>query len=93
MTDEEIEAQARASKVNPPLTQQQLASMEIVWPEPKTLISLRLDGGVIRWFKDQGPGYQTRINSVLRAYILAMSRRSSRSKSRRSQPKSLKRVR
>jgi uncharacterized protein (DUF4415 family) len=34
----------------------------------KELISLRIDQDVIEWFKSQGPGYQTRINSVLRAF-------------------------
>jgi len=33
----------------------------------KELISLRVDQD-IEWFKAQGPGYQTRINSVLRAF-------------------------
>jgi uncharacterized protein (DUF4415 family) len=35
---------------------------------PKAAISLRLDADVLEWFKAQGPGYQTRINAVLRAY-------------------------
>lgn len=35
---------------------------------PKAAISLRLDADVLDWFKAQGPGYQTRINAVLRAY-------------------------
>jgi uncharacterized protein (DUF4415 family) len=34
----------------------------------KSLISLRIDQDVIEWFKGQGPGYQTRINAVLRAF-------------------------
>jgi uncharacterized protein (DUF4415 family) len=34
----------------------------------KELISLRIDQDVIELFKAQGPGYQTRINSVLRAF-------------------------
>lgn len=34
----------------------------------KALISLRLDEDVIAWFKAQGPGYQTPINAVLRAF-------------------------
>lgn len=34
----------------------------------KTSISLRLDQDVLEWFKAQGAGYQTRINSVLRAF-------------------------
>ena len=35
---------------------------------PKASISLRLDQDVLEWFKAQGTGYQTRINSVLRAF-------------------------
>jgi uncharacterized protein (DUF4415 family) len=35
---------------------------------PKASISLRVDQDVLEWFKAQGPGYQTRINTVLRAF-------------------------
>ena len=35
---------------------------------PKAAISLRVDADVLDWFKAQGPGYQTRINAILRAY-------------------------
>lgn len=35
---------------------------------PKASISLRLDRDVLEWFKARGPGYQTRINAVLRAF-------------------------
>lgn len=38
-------------------------------PEPKEKISLRLDADVLRWFRGQGPRYQSRINAVLRAYM------------------------
>jgi uncharacterized protein (DUF4415 family) len=34
----------------------------------KTSISLRMDADVLAWFKRQGPGYQTRMNAVLRAF-------------------------
>ena len=37
----------------------------------KAAISLRVDPEVLDWFKVQGPGYQTRINSILRAYMEA----------------------
>ena len=37
-------------------------------PPPKSAISLRMDRDVLEWFKTQGPGYQTRINAVLRAF-------------------------
>jgi uncharacterized protein (DUF4415 family) len=35
---------------------------------PKETISLRVDADVLEWFKAAGPGYQTRMNAVLRAY-------------------------
>ncbi len=35
---------------------------------PKAAISLRVEQDVLEWFKAQGPGYQTRINAVLRAF-------------------------
>ena len=34
----------------------------------KKSISLRVDADVLEWYKSQGPGYQTRINAVLRAF-------------------------
>ncbi len=38
-------------------------------PQPaKAAISLRIEQDVLEWFKAQGPGYQTRINAVLRAF-------------------------
>jgi uncharacterized protein (DUF4415 family) len=40
----------------------------------KAAISLRLDEDVLEWFKAQGPGYQTRINALLRAYKEAAGR-------------------
>jgi uncharacterized protein (DUF4415 family) len=44
---------------------------EAVMPEParKVLISLRVDPEVLDFFKAQGPGYQTRMNAVLQAYM------------------------
>ena len=40
-------------------------------PEPKTAVTIRLDRQVLNWFKTKGPGYQTRINALLRAYMEA----------------------
>jgi uncharacterized protein (DUF4415 family) len=40
-------------------------------PEPKTAVTIRLDQQVLKWFKAKGPGYQTRINALLRAYMEA----------------------
>jgi uncharacterized protein (DUF4415 family) len=35
---------------------------------PKTSIALRVDTDVLEWFKSKGPGYQTRMNAVVRAF-------------------------
>lgn len=40
-------------------------------PEPKATVTIRLDRQVLDWFKAKGPGYQTRINALLRAYMEA----------------------
>jgi len=37
----------------------------------KRAISLRVDPDVLDWFRSQGPGYQTHMNAVLRAYVTA----------------------
>jgi uncharacterized protein (DUF4415 family) len=41
--------------------------------EPKLAVSLRLDADVLRFFRDFGAGYQTRINEVLKAFMQARS--------------------
>ena len=39
----------------------------------KAPISLRVDPEVLDWYKASGPGYQTRMNAVLRAFMEAAS--------------------
>ena len=36
--------------------------------QAKASISLRVDADVLEWFKSKGPGYQTKMNAVLRAF-------------------------
>ncbi len=48
-----------------------IESIDVDTTPGKKLISLRLDKDVIDWFKDQGKGYQSRMNAVLRAYMKA----------------------
>ncbi len=70
LTDEDIDkAIASDPDAAPIMTDQELARARIVLPEPKRQISIRLDGEVIDWFKREGPGYQTRINGVLRTFM------------------------
>ncbi len=42
-----------------------------VYPKEKIAISIRLDKDIIDFFKGEGKGYQSKINSVLRSYIKA----------------------
>lgn len=40
-------------------------------PRTKQAVTIRYDSDILEWFKAQGKGYQTRMNSVLRAYVEA----------------------
>ena len=42
----------------------------------KEQLTIRVDSDVLEWYKRQGPGYQTRINALLRAYMQEHPRRS-----------------
>lgn len=42
----------------------------VVEPVAKRPISLRVDSDVLEWFKTQGPRYQSRINAVLRSFMM-----------------------
>lgn len=44
-------------------------NLKVAWPQPKQAISLRIDQDILSWFRDRGPGYQTRMNAVLRAFV------------------------
>jgi uncharacterized protein (DUF4415 family) len=58
---------------NPPLGKDFWAEA-VLWPGPKKQITLRLDPDVLDFFRKQGRGYQTTINSVLRQYVQAQRR-------------------
>lgn len=47
------------------------SSIEVIQPPTKVMISLRLDPDILEFFRSQGPGYQTKINAVLRSYMNA----------------------
>jgi len=68
MTDEEIDY----SDI-PPLDEEFFRTGELCMPKAKPLISIRMDPDILSWFKSQGKGYQTRMNSVLRMYMEAQT--------------------
>ena len=60
---------------NPQLTTEMFAravARRVLKPaERKQQVTLRIDADVLRWFRAQGPGYQSKINALLRAYMEA----------------------
>ena len=53
----------------PELDDEVFAQPLVPWPPKKETITIRVDAEVLRWFKRQGRGYQTRINQILRRYM------------------------
>jgi uncharacterized protein (DUF4415 family) len=47
----------------------------IIWPGPKEQVTLRIDPDVLKFFRKQGRGYQSVMNSVLRKYMEATKER------------------
>ncbi|EMR45198.1 MULTISPECIES: BrnA antitoxin family protein [Pseudomonas] len=58
----------------PELDQDFFRQAELRVPAKQT-VTIRLDSDVLAWFKEQGSGYQTRINQLLRQYMQAQQRR------------------
>ncbi|MBF0337942.1 MAG: BrnA antitoxin family protein [Candidatus Magnetobacterium sp. LHC-1] len=68
MTEEELEASIAADEddVHEPLDWTQAF---IGLPPRKKHINIRVDADVLDWFRSKGKGYQTYMNSVLRAFV------------------------
>ena len=47
----------------------------LVIPQPKKAISIRLDADILEHLRGEGPGYQRRINAILRTYVEAQKAR------------------
>ena len=74
MTEEEIMATSPSELADLPDDFWDKAVV-VHYPEPKESISIRVDRDVLSWFRHQGPGYQTRMNAVLRTYMEARARK------------------
>jgi uncharacterized protein (DUF4415 family) len=70
MTDADI---AKAVAEDPDATPVDIdwTDARLMVPPGKESVTLRLDRDVLDWFREQGRGYQTRINAVLRAFYHA----------------------
>lgn len=66
-TAAQTETIAQKDRDGLPMTDEEWASALVVQRQ-KVAVGIKLDDDVLGWFKSQGKGYQTRINTVLRRY-------------------------
>lgn len=74
LTDAEI-AEAVAADADAAPLDIDWSKAEIVVPPVKQAISIRLDEDVLEFLRSEGPGYQRRINAILRTYVESKRRR------------------
>jgi uncharacterized protein (DUF4415 family) len=70
MTDREIDL-TDCPEITPEKFAKAVVRQGLPIAKNKAQVTLRIDGEVLEWFKSQGRGYQTQINSLLRAYMEA----------------------
>jgi len=70
LTDEEIEEAAAEDPDQELLAPDWFEQAKLVVPSEKERISIRVDKDVLKQFREKGKGYQTRINAVLKAYVM-----------------------
>jgi uncharacterized protein (DUF4415 family) len=68
LQDEDIDL-SDAAEITPEMFAKAVARGGLKPPPNKQQITIRLDADVLRWYRAQGEGYQTRINALLRAYM------------------------
>ena len=68
LKDEEIDL-SDTPEVSPEMFARALVRQGLKPTPRKAQLTLRLDSDVLEWFRKQGQGYQTKINTLLRAYM------------------------
>jgi len=68
LADKQIRAGLRRDPDVHPTDEAFWAKAKVVMPRSKKTVTMRLDADLLDWFRGN-PGYQTRINAILRAYM------------------------
>jgi len=69
-TDEDIERDVAADPDAAPIfTDEMFENARWIRPLRRVPIALKVDPEVLAFFKEPGPGYQSRMNAVLRAFV------------------------
>ena len=74
MTDADIDAAMKDDPDWQAFRDVDWSKADIVYPLPKSAVSIRIDQDVLDYFKAGGKGYQSRINAVLRSYVSEMKK-------------------
>ena len=53
----------------PELSEDFFRNARLWTPKAKKMVSIRLDEEILIWLKQQGPGYQTKINEILKIWM------------------------
>src|SRR5208282_616321 len=69
-SDAEVRAEIESDPDAHPTNEEFWKDAKVVLPRRKAVVTMRLDAEVLEWFRLQ-PGYQTRINAILRTYMKA----------------------
>lgn len=70
MSDEDIDL-SDCPEVTPEQFAKAVVKRGLPAAKNKAQVTLQIDSDVLEWFKSQGRGYQTQINTLLRAYMEA----------------------
>ncbi len=70
MTDEDIDL-SDCPEITPEQFARGVVRRGLPVAKNKAQVTLRVDSDVLEWFKSQGRGYQTQINTLLKAYMEA----------------------
>ena len=66
MTDDEIDY----SEI-PELSDEFFKHAKLYMKHRKDIVTLRVDHDVLEWFKKQGKGYQTKMNAILKGFMMS----------------------
>lgn len=68
MTDQDIDF-SDCPEIPPEMFAKGIVRQGLTHKPNKAQVTLRIDQDVLDWFREQGKGYQTKINALLRAYM------------------------
>jgi uncharacterized protein (DUF4415 family) len=68
MSDEQVRASLAEDSDVMPTDAEFWRGAKVVFPKRKKIVTMRLDADLLDWLR-ASPGYQTRINSILRTYM------------------------